>query len=60
MLKKLTLVLCSVLFFSVPTVSIADHHDNDLKVKEFKEVKYKFINNYITFKASIKLIKIKL
>jgi hypothetical protein len=37
MLKKLTLVLCSVFFFSyfVPAVSIADHHDKDPNGKKF-------------------------
>ncbi|MDR0398431.1 MAG: hypothetical protein LBH33_01335 [Endomicrobium sp.] len=51
MLKKVTLVLCSVFFFSyfVPAVSIADHHDKDPKVKEFKEAKYKFITKLDDF-----------
>jgi preprotein translocase subunit SecG len=41
MLKKVTLVLCSVFFFScfVPAVSLAHHDNKDPKVKEFKEAK---------------------
>jgi hypothetical protein len=51
MLKKLTLVLCSVFLFSyfVPAVSLAHHHDKDPKVKEFKEAKYKLITKLDAF-----------